>query len=780
MSDHWEHQDIEPIEGPVAPLAPRPRGYLAAAPGGRFEGPAIFDAEPSIPKEAWGGLSLRTLLQAKWQIIGVFLLVIILALPPIWLFIKPNYQATAKVRAEKVAPHLVYSQDEPGELRFLPWFMNTQIAMLTSTDVLKKALEHPEVRKTAWYSETPRSLRTLLGAEPPNRVERLQDELDVQQQEFTELIQVKLATREPTDPHVIVNAVVDEYLKYREAVEHERKEELYKSLTEEQKSVEREIEQLVDQKATLSKQLGTDDPDIVRAQLATQLTELEMEQKKLQRAFDQTSYALERREDAGQTLPDEPKFDVQPDQMRYANDSEWARRKQSLDEAKHALELGRQRLGERNPRLKELESNVAYAQQRLNERTAQLGPGWQGSPGGPVNETDKEMDAVGLMSWTPEMLAWQKDQQARELKVLEAQIDAVKEEQAEKGDLAKQVAQVADQLHRKNELYEALHDRIQGILVEQKAPPRVSIASNAVAPTQPYKDRRLLLTVMVMAMGMVAGVVVAHLRSTVDPRIREMGDLQRTMRVPFLGQLPYVRVRNESALATPPIVVECMRMVRTALLERLAGTGKKVVLITSASSRAGKTSVSIELSRSLARVGKRTLLVEADLRRPMVGERLGLDCRNGLATVLCGRLSDADAIQATDLAKLDVLVAGEFPEDFEPERLANGQFTACIARWRKNYDYVIVDSAPILPVADTRIIAGQTDGAIMVSRSAHSRRSEVVQACADLSAAGGSLLGTVLVGTRAGAGYGRAYGYAYGAGGQYGSCAGADDKTLKG
>ncbi len=145
-------------------------------------------------------------------------------------------------------------------------------------------------------------------------------------------------------------------------------------------------------------------------------------------------------------------------------------------------------------------------------------------------------------------------------------------------------------------------------------------------------------------------------------------------------------------------------------------------------------------------LGKKTLLVEADLRRPSLSLRMKVESSAGFASLLTGRDKEEKTIVASGIADLDVLPAGECPPDFNAELLANGVFSSCLTRWKQRYDFVILDSPPVLPVADARILAGQADGTIMVLRASHTRRVEVVQAYADLSAAGGRLMGTILVG----------------------------------
>ncbi|MHC4093769.1 MAG: CpsD/CapB family tyrosine-protein kinase, partial [Planctomycetota bacterium] len=345
-------------------------------------------------------------------------------------------------------------------------------------------------------------------------------------------------------------------------------------------------------------------------------------------------------------------------------------------------------------------------------------------------------------------LAARAKKKARELEVLDQQIESVKREQDAKGDLAKEIAQIGDQLSRERKVYNQVEARLEALEMEQKAPGRISVASKAVAPAQPFRDRRFLLTAMALCGAMMTGLVVAHLRSSVNPKICEAGDVQRAVQVPFLGQLPPMSTNGSSDGSCDRITKESMRMVRTALLERLGGAEDRVVLITSSSGQVGKTSVAIGLAKSMAHLGKKTLLVEADLRRPVLSERLGLGTNAGLAAVLAGAATDTQVIVSGGIPRLDVLPAGDQAEKFDSELLANGVFAAYLRRWRNSYDLILLDSPPVLPVADARILAGQADGTIMVLRSSHSRRSDVVQAYADLSAAGGRLLGTILVGVR--------------------------------
>jgi non-specific protein-tyrosine kinase len=289
-----------------------------------------------------------------------------------------------------------------------------------------------------------------------------------------------------------------------------------------------------------------------------------------------------------------------------------------------------------------------------------------------------------------------------------------------------------------------------------------------------------MFTAMALAGAMAVALSIGYLRTTTDRKIHDIGEVGAAVQAPFLGHLPRFRSENllkdvggavtaeggpaaiQVAQRAQQTLMESIRMIRTALLERVNETGEKVLLITSAQSASGKSSVALLLARTLSLVGKRVLLVEGDLRKPTLGERLSIESSLGLAAMLCGKATEEQAKEGSRHLPFDVIAAGEIPEEFDVELLSNGAFSGCIQRWRQAYDFVLVDSPPVLPVADARILAGHADGAIMVVRAGHDRRPDAVEAFSLLTASGGRLLGTVFIGGKPEQGYGRTYGYDYG------------------
>jgi capsular exopolysaccharide synthesis family protein len=281
-----------------------------------------------------------------------------------------------------------------------------------------------------------------------------------------------------------------------------------------------------------------------------------------------------------------------------------------------------------------------------------------------------------------------------------------------------------------------------------------------------------MMAMMAVCGAVAAAVAVGYLRMVSDSRVHAVADISQISPGPFVGYLPTLarglvpremggsldqslpadRFRDGSKGSNDgpnsmAALLEGVRMVRTALLERLTqASPQAAILVTSSTSRAGKTSLALLLAQSLAAAGKKVLLVECDFYRPTLSPRIGLEPGVGLADLLARRAEDAQAIRRTGTPRLDVLPAGNVHDCSNPEALANGVFRECMARWKLVYDFVVLDSPPVLPVADARILAGHVDGSLLLVRAGQDRRPEVCGAFSRLAATRGGVLGLVVIG----------------------------------
>jgi capsular exopolysaccharide synthesis family protein len=205
-------------------------------------------------------------------------------------------------------------------------------------------------------------------------------------------------------------------------------------------------------------------------------------------------------------------------------------------------------------------------------------------------------------------------------------------------------------------------------------------------------------------------------------------------------------------------VNEAVDSTRTVFLHSAGVQNLRTVMVTSAVGGEGKTSLSVGLAASLARSGRRTLLIDADLRNPGVHSQFNLADNPGVAEILRGEVTAASAIRPTRRDNLWVLPAGRC-DARSIGALAQDEFARLLAEiGHSGFDFILIDSCPVLPVADALLVARHVDGVLLSLMVDYSQVDRVNAACQKLASVDVPLLGAVVNGTR---GESYAYGYGY-------------------
>jgi len=277
-----------------------------------------------------------------------------------------------------------------------------------------------------------------------------------------------------------------------------------------------------------------------------------------------------------------------------------------------------------------------------------------------------------------------------------------------------------------------------------RAPVVVARVFEAAQPPADLTTPRPLLYLLVgLEIGLVVGLGAALLRHTLDPRVRQRGQLEDVLRAPVLGVLSRDgAVPSLVAYGRDDPSAEALRRLRTNIQFLVTERGHKVILFTSATFGEGRSVTTCKLGFTLAEAGLRVLLVEADLRRPSIAKSLVLGGSVGLAEVLTDHALVDKAIQPVR-PTLDVLVSGRVPEN-PSELLGSGAMTKLLSLVRERYDVVLVDTAPVLPVTDAVILAQRVDGVVLVARHGHAVVEDVAAAGEALDAVSAHVLGSVL------------------------------------
>lgn len=300
---------------------------------------------------------------------------------------------------------------------------------------------------------------------------------------------------------------------------------------------------------------------------------------------------------------------------------------------------------------------------------------------------------------------------------------------------------------------------------EGTSPVVLSVAEAAEPPAEPSSLTLWIDMLLGLAVGLVFGVGAALLRSALDTRLRGKETLRRITRAPVLTAVP-----ADASTARTPLVTdllphsprgEAFRRLRTNLRYAQVGDASASVLVTSSIAGEGKTTTSINLAIVMAQAGKRVALVDADLRRPRIAQRLGLENAAGLTTVLVGSAEASEVLQAWGDDELYVLTAGEIPPN-PTELLESREMGRLIAELTAEFDLVLIDGPPLLPVADGLVLGQQVGRVILVAGVGQVRVGEVQEALGALSLVDANRVGVVLnkvpASTLDGGAYSRSYG----------------------
>jgi polysaccharide biosynthesis transport protein len=314
------------------------------------------------------------------------------------------------------------------------------------------------------------------------------------------------------------------------------------------------------------------------------------------------------------------------------------------------------------------------------------------------------------------------------------------------------------------EVYETLLARSKETAQTGLEQPDARIISRASAPHRPsYPKRFLLLGVALLGSIALSGTLVG-LAEGIERGYRSSRELKRSVPLPVLGEVPWVgghadRDGLAEALLADPASPFAESLRTLALSLELSGSGHaKIVLISSSVPREGKTTLVTCLARTIALTGRKVLVVDCDLRRPNCHTVLHLSRAPGLSSYLCDQAPIDDVVQRDGPSGLDFVSGGEV-EPNPLQLLHSDKLPQLLSAMRPRYDVILLDSPPVLPIADTRLLSALVDRCILAVRWRTTARDAVLRAIEQIGQAGGRIAGLVLTQVKGQADHD--YGYYY-------------------
>lgn len=277
------------------------------------------------------------------------------------------------------------------------------------------------------------------------------------------------------------------------------------------------------------------------------------------------------------------------------------------------------------------------------------------------------------------------------------------------------------------------------------------IIQSAGLPGKPSSPNRTRSAILGLIIGIGLGIGLAFVRERLDDRFRGRADLELALEAPVLATVPRFAVdknrpRRLIIVEEPAgIASESYRSLRTNLQFVLSQRGVKSVVVTSSSAADGKTATTCNLAVAVAQTGRRVVLISADLRRPTLENYFNLEASQGLSTFLMEGADLQSIAHDVGIPYLRLIPSGQVP--FNPaELLTSPRLSELIRTLEQNADLVLIDSPPVLAVADAAIIGARVGGAVLVVDASKTHRSASLHAKQEIERAGGILLGSVLNG----------------------------------
>jgi capsular exopolysaccharide synthesis family protein len=579
------------------------------------------------------------------------------------------------------------------------------------------------------------SLSILAGVR--DKEEWLQDHLDVEFPQQGELLSISLTGTPPEDLEALVNAVAQAYTSEVLSVETDRKLKIHdmveRSLQGLQAEIKRKSEDYIDIAKGMNRATETQrDPetDLLIRDIADTQGKIQTLTSGLFQL--QTDFMVAKSE-----LSDPALFDIQAEEALKIDDK-YRYYKGLSDQAEvMATQTPASTKGARSA---STDRQLAQARRQVDQYSADFKKKFvkdlQNKPNVPLQQlTQRFKTNFGSMQ----------QQLAMNTKALETKKSDLKKRNERSVDLETR----GDELKQLQIIANDMSQKLEGLDIEKQIPAQIhqvekALVTKNINTTQHYA---------IAALGGMAGFGLTCLGiAFLEFRNRKLNgpeDMDEGLGIRVVGTLPTLSSRKALDPLHPIVaqLTDSIDGVRTILMHDSTSKRRQVVLVTSASTMEGRTTVASQLAASLARAGRRTLLIDGDLRRPALHALFDAPLEDGLCEVLRAEVDVADVIRPTHAEGLWLLTAGYCDVD-AIHALATEQMQPVFDKLRTEYDFIIIDGAPILGMSDALIFGQYSDGAIVSVRRDYSQMPKVHQSVELLRGVGVRIIGAVVNGVQ--------------------------------
>lgn len=697
------------------------------------------DSSQTMPAPMPGEVMPASLLAIVWQRRWVVSLVLVLCLAAAFIYLTqatPIFTSTSRLYVEQSGPKIITVQE--GIMTQSKNYLYTQAELLKSTPTLSGVADRSDI------------VRLKTFADVDNPIGFLKKNIGATVGKKDDIISVSLDSPYPEEAAQIVNAIVDSYITYQARRKRNTAAEVLRILQKEKikrdKELAEKLKAMTDFKlasSALAFESGTGNIIVERlARLSEALTAAQFETIDAQTAYEATKVMM--------GDPVKMKHLVQSQRAQgvfISTGSEGTRIGADLRQLSRQLVSLERTMGAGHLAVSTLKDKIVQLEKQLADLDLQF--------------VQSQLAVIHqrylAAKQKEERILRFFDQQRQEALVLNAQVV--------------QYTMLQSDWEQTKRLCEILNDRIKEINVtEDVGALNISILEVARPGANPTRPRRTRIMSMALVLGLMLGVGLALLLDWTDHRLRSAEEISAILGVPVLGIVPSMQGKETDVARGQKVHLDSMspaaeayRTIRTAVYFGVPNGHAKTLLITSPAPGDGKTTLASNLGITMAQAGQRTLVLDADFRRPMQHRMFEIDDESGLSNVLSGQSSPDQVIRPGSVKGLDILPCGPVPPN-PSEMLNSDAFADLISDLADKYDRILIDSPPVMPVADARILGAICHVTLMVLRAEKSTRKASEQARDGLLSVGARILGVVVNDVPRGKdryGYYSGYGYGY-------------------
>jgi len=374
-----------------------------------------------------------------------------------------------------------------------------------------------------------------------------------------------------------------------------------------------------------------------------------------------------------------------------------------------------------------------------------------------------------ILQTTADLMVLDYDSIAQEIAYEQSGVSSIKGEISTNNELAFEYDALKRDLDYNKQIYEAFlkqSKETDAVKTGSVQTINARVVNKAMVPSSPYKPNKKIMLAIGLFLGLLLGLGMAFLLEHFDNTFKSSDEVEKKLNVPVIGMLPNIFEKDDVGSPALQFVespksafAESIRTLRTGVLLSLPDMENKSFLVTSTVPSEGKTTIAMNLAHSLSHLGD-TILIEADLRRPMVKQNMGRTTQKGLTTLISGESGFSESVIVDARSKkLHILSSGKIPPN-PLELLSSEKFDVILAKLKEKYKFVIIDCAPVMAVSDALVLSQKVDGVLFVIKHESTPSQLVESAISRLNRVSSRIIGVALNRLKTNkAKYGRYYKY---------------------